>query len=135
VILLDTGPIVAAINRADPDHAACAAAMRTHAGSLLTTWPVMTEAMHFLAKLGGWPAQLAAWKLLARQVVKVVELEARHGEAMQEWMEKYQDLPMDLADASLVALAESLDLRRVCTLDAHFTVYRLASKKAFTLLP
>lgn len=135
MILLDTGPLVAAINRGDPDHAACAEALRAHSGKLLTTWPVMTEAMHFLAKLGGWPAQQAVWKLIDRDLVQLAELERGFNQNIERWMEKYRDLPMDLADASLVALAEARNLRSVLTLDSDFTVYRLSSKKAFKLLP
>ena len=51
-------------------------------------------------------------------------------------MEKYRDLPMDLADAALVRVAERESIRRVLTLDQRdFSVYRLARKKQFTLLP
>ncbi len=58
------------------------------------------------------------------------------GDKMKGLMEKYQDLPMDLADAALVWVAEREGLRRVLTLDQRdFSVYRLPRKGAFTLLP
>jgi len=50
-------------------------------------------------------------------------------------MEKYADVPMSLADASLVAVAESLGIRQVFTLDSDFTVYRFQGRQAFRLLP
>ena len=54
---------------------------------------------------------------------------------MPALMERYRDLPMDLADASLVALAEERRLRQVFTLDADFRVYRLPDGQAFEVLP
>nr|WP_317270313.1 PIN domain-containing protein [Arthrospira sp. PLM2.Bin9] len=50
-------------------------------------------------------------------------------------MEKYQDLPMDLADASLLAVAESQNIKRIFTLDSDFYVYRLYDKDAFEVIP
>ena len=50
-------------------------------------------------------------------------------------MAKYRDLPMDLADASLVAAAEALNLKRVFTLDSDFRVYRFRSRQAFDIIP
>ncbi|MBI4582267.1 MAG: hypothetical protein HY718_21415, partial [Planctomycetes bacterium] len=54
---------------------------------------------------------------------------------MRELMRKYRDLPMDLADASLVALAEALNRRQVFTLDGDFQVYRFRDREAFRLVP
>ena len=54
---------------------------------------------------------------------------------MKVLMEQYKDTPMDLADASLVAAAESLRLRRIFTLDSDFYVYRIKDKDAFEVLP
>jgi hypothetical protein len=54
---------------------------------------------------------------------------------MPALMEKYRDLPMDLADASLVALAEERTLDRIFTLDRDFRIYRLPRGKPFVLVP
>ena len=54
---------------------------------------------------------------------------------MYSLMEKYQDMPMDLADASLVATAETLQLRRVFTLDSDFRVYRVNEREPFEIVP
>ena len=50
-------------------------------------------------------------------------------------MEKYRDTPMDLADASLVATAEVLRLKRIFTLDSDFLIYRLNDQAAFEIVP
>ncbi len=54
---------------------------------------------------------------------------------MRILMEKYRDLPMDLADASLVATAEAMNLRQILTIDSDFHVYRIHGKDAFEVLP
>ena len=54
---------------------------------------------------------------------------------MQALMEKYQDVPMDLADASLVSLAEESGLRKVLTLDTDFCIYRIHGKESFEVVP
>jgi len=54
---------------------------------------------------------------------------------MQALMEKYKDVPMDLADASLVVLAETSGVRQVFTLDTDFYIYRIASKESFDVIP
>ncbi|MCT7972112.1 hypothetical protein [Laspinema olomoucense] len=56
-------------------------------------------------------------------------------EPMKVLMDKYQDIPMDLADASLVAVAESQKIKRIFILDSDFYVYRLYDKDAFEVIP
>jgi hypothetical protein len=136
VILTDTGPLVALVNRNDPNHGICAAAARgLPRGPLLTTWPCFTEAMYLLHRAGGHPAQAALWVLreagrLALHVNGEVEVVR-----MAALMAKYQDLPMDFADASLVAAAEGLGTRRVFTLDGDFRVFRFADGAAVEVIP
>jgi uncharacterized protein len=130
VTLTDAGPLIALINRADPNHGMCAAALSTlPSGSLLTTWPCFTEAMYLLFRAGGFPAQKELWRLVADDRLFLHELSPSAASRSAELMEKYRDRPMDLADATLVALAESLSIADVFTLDHDFHVYRLASGK------
>jgi predicted nucleic acid-binding protein len=126
VILTDTGPLVALVNRNDPNHSACADAARSlPASPLLTTWPCFTEAMYLVWHGGGSQGQAALWRLLLAGRLALHDLS--HDEAIRsaELMEKYSDLPMDLADASLIATAETLGLRRMFTIDNDFHIYRL----------
>lgn len=135
MILVDAGPLIALLSRSDPDHRTCRAALGSLAGPLLTTWPVVTEAMHFLGKQGGWRAQAALWRMVHDGKVRFVDDQAMEAERIAALMEKYADVPMDLADASLVAAAEHLGTDRVFTLDGDFSVYRLAGRRAFTVIP
>jgi len=136
VTLTDTGPLVALINRNDPNHATCiAAAKRLPGGVLRTTWPCFTEAMYLLFRVAGHPGQRALWQLLATGQLALDELTAADMHRMAELMDKYRDTPMDLADASLVAVAERLHTRQVFSLDSDFHVYRLPDGSAFQVLP
>jgi predicted nucleic acid-binding protein len=103
---------------------------------MLTTWPTFTEAMYLLGEAGGWVAQDALWSLEAAGDIEIADLDAKDRRRMQALMEKYQDRPMDLADASLVALAERRSLRDIFTLDrTDFRVYRLHGRQTFRLWP
>lgn len=133
--LIDTGPIVALLNRADPDHQRCMRALDGLTGSLVTTWPVITEAMHFLGESIGAHGQQALWRMLRDEKIRVIEPLEESIDRMAALMTKYNDVPMDVADASLVASAEKLGRDRVFTLDGDFTVYRLGGKRTFVVIP
>jgi predicted nucleic acid-binding protein len=135
VILTDAGPLVALIDRGERDHARCRALLEKIEGPLLTTWPALTEAMYLLGSAAGWLAQEKLWRLLSRGDLVVHVPETRELARTRDLMERYSDLPMDLADASLVAAAESLGEHRVFTLDSHFEVYRIAGRRGFEIVP
>ncbi len=125
--LTDTGPLVALLDADDQHHTACVAALhRLPPGPLLTTWVCLTEAMYLLGAVGGYRYQAALWGLRARGRLALHTLTPAEADRMAALMEQYRDTPMDLADASLVAVAESRSLRRVFTVDTDFYIYRLA---------
>lgn len=134
--LVDTGPLIALVNRDDPNYAVCrAAAGRLPLGPLVTSWPCFTEAMYMVFRAGGYPAQVALWTLRTAGRLIIHDLTAAEIDRMMTLMDKYRDTPMDLADASLVATAESLGQRAILTLDSHFRVYRLADGSTFEVVP
>jgi predicted nucleic acid-binding protein len=102
---------------------------------LLTTWPAFTEAMYLLSRAGGAAGQDALWRLLTTGRLRIAELSEASVERARQMMTKYADLPMDLADATLVALAEQRRERRVFTLDDDFRVYRLHGRSHFEIIP
>ncbi len=133
--LTDTGPFVALINRNDPHHALCLAATKQlPAGPLVTTWPCFTEAMYLLFRAGGYAAQEKLWQWCSADRLVLHASTEPEMERMTELMGKYRDKPMDLADASLIAAAEHLSLRRVFTIDRDFYIYRLADGSALELV-
>jgi predicted nucleic acid-binding protein len=135
VILTDAGPLIALIDRGEADHARCVAALARITLPLVTTWPAFTEAMDLLGEAGGWAGQRALWTMIERADLQIAELSATTFGRMRALMEQYRDLPMDLADASLVALAEERGVDRIFTLDSDFRVYRLPRRRAFTIIP
>lgn len=134
--LTDTGPLVALLDADDASHAACmAAAGRLPPGPLLTTWVCFTEAMYLLSSVGGYPYQAALWGLRAAGRLVLHDLTLAEADRMATLMARYRDTPMDLADASLVAVAESRGLRRVFTIDSDFYIYRMADGAALDVVP
>jgi uncharacterized protein len=136
VTLTDTGPLVALINRNDPNHARCLDAVKTlPAGSLITTWPCFAEAMYLLYRAAGHPGQAGLWRWRSAGRLVLLDLTFQETDRMAALMIKYQDRPMDLADASLVVAAERLGAERLFTLDSDFRVYRLLDGSALELVP
>jgi len=134
MILIDTGPIVALFDRDDRYHTLGVETIKTIRESLLSTWPVITECFYLLNF--SWEIQDDLWLFLQRGGIEIYPLEKGHFSQCRELMEQYRDLPMDLADATLVALAETEGVSRVFTLDhKDFYVYRIKQKKRFSLLP
>jgi predicted nucleic acid-binding protein len=133
-VLIDTGFVVALVNRADPDHARCVAAWAGVRASLLTVEGVLVEAAHLLRRTEkGAAAALALVRASGADVVAPTD--ARYDRAL--WlMAKYADVPMDLVDALLVALAEERRARDVLSLDRRgFGVYRIGGRGRFRILP
>jgi uncharacterized protein len=136
MILTDAGPLVALLDRGERDHQACVDCLAELSGPMLTTWPAFTEAMYLLGAAGGWPAQAALWSLEASGDVAIAGQGSDDCRRMRALMEKYHDRPMDLADASLVVLAEQRGLRDIFTLDqADFRIYRIRRRQTFRLWP
>lgn len=133
-ILVDTGPIVAIFDEDDADRKACLETLQVIRCPLITVWPVITEAMRLLSP--SEQAQDRLWELIARTVLQIADLTREDAVRMRHLMSKYADLPMDLADAALVRVAEREKLRTVFTLDqADFRVYAPSHIRAFRLLP
>ena len=136
MILTDAGPLIAILDRGEAWHRACVECLSELSGPMLTTWPTLTEAMYLLGDAGGWMAQDALWRLVEHGDLEIAVQGAEQAKRMRALMEKYHDRPMDLADASLVALAEERGLRDIFTLDrADFQIYRIRGRQTFRLWP
>jgi len=133
--LTDAGPLVALIDADEADHQACRVALAGLLLPLVTSWPAFTEAMYLLSRAGGRTGQEALWSLTLSGRLGIAELSRSAVERSARLMAKYADLPMDLADATLVALAEELGERRIFTLDADFEIYRIQGRRRFQIIP
>lgn len=131
--LLDTGPLVAYLDADDPSHTAVVDRLDDFEGSLVTTSAVVTEAMYFVSTFGDGPATLA--EFIERTGTEVYDLcrPPELGEAAR-LMARYQDTPMDFADATLLLLAEGLGVHTILTLDRRgFATYRTRTSRALRL--
>ncbi len=134
--LTDTGPLVALFARQDAHHFECVVAGKLlPSGPLLTTWPCLTEAMYLLHRADGTRGQQALWESVSKEMVALLDLSSSELFHMQELMERYRNVPMDFADASLVAVAESRGIKRLFTLDSDFRIYCLADGTTLELIP
>lgn len=134
--LVDTGPLVALVDKKDSRHADAVATLKSlKPGPLLTTWPCITEAMHMVNRSAGQPGQAGLWKMVFAGRVVIREAGPDEPPRMAELMEQYRDLPMDLADASIVTAAETTGERQVFTFDRHFRVYQLLDGSFLDIVP
>ncbi|WP_420466601.1 type II toxin-antitoxin system VapC family toxin [Panacagrimonas sp.] len=138
MILVDAGVWVALGVAGDRHHAVARRALQDHANErLVTSWPVITEACHLLGSRHGIDKVLEFLALVAQNGCDVFELRFEHCARIAALMRKYRDLPMDLADASLVVAAEALGCGTILSTDARdFGVFRWGDRKSFkNLLP
>ncbi len=132
--LIDTGPLVAYLDAGDPGHGGVTASLDTFSGQLATTSAVITEAMHFVSSSHDGPRLLAEFVATSR--TEVYDL-CRPPELLEAalLMQKYADTPMDFADATLLLLAEALDVRDILTLDRRgFSTYRTRRRRSLRLI-
>jgi predicted nucleic acid-binding protein len=134
MILVDAGPLIALLDASDRHHARIRATLETIREPLGTVWPVLTEASYILRESA--PAQDALFEMVARGVPRILSLDGDDVPRIRELMAKYRDLPMDLADAALVRVAEREGVRRVLTVDRRdFSIYRAKRLGRLKLLP
>ncbi len=133
-VLIDAGPLIAILNGRDDHHARCVAALRELREPLLTTWMPITEAMYLLDFSSD--AQGALLEMIDRRALEVLSLEPNDTKSVRLLMEKYRDLPMDFADATLVHVANREQIGKVFTVDRRdFSVYRLSDGRSLELIP
>ena len=133
-IVLDTGPLVATLDARDQWHAHCAGIWPEVIGRCVTVEAVVTEATHLVAR-GGGPSHAPLDFLLAA-AIPIVGLDTGGHRRAASLMRQYARVPMDFADASLVVLAEGLDVATAFTTDRRgFAAYRPPRGKRFALLP
>ena len=132
--LLDTGPWVALIDKSETMHKKCFKWLQDFSGELYTTEAVLTEVIWLLNF--STAAQLSALDFVIKGAVNLVPSTQYSLIRVQKLMDKYSDLPMDFADATLVTLAEETQLLNICTLDKKdFILYRLSKNRSFVIHP
>lgn len=133
-LLLDTGAFVALVDRSERRHADCVRVLESWRGVIVTTEAVLTETLHLVGPQ--WRPQKICLEFLLRGAFLLVPSSQATLKRVSVLMERYCNVPMDFADATLVALGEELGTDIVFTLDHRgFSTYRLNQRKAFQLVP
>lgn len=135
-VLCDSGPLAALFNNRDSYHAQALDFFQRRGANvrLLTTWEVISEVMYFLDFSAHAQADLLTWLHAGaqRERIRIASLKTDDLLGLATMMRKYSDRPMDLADASLVWLANDTGITDIITIDrADFAVYRTNKRKAF----
>jgi predicted nucleic acid-binding protein len=132
LLLVDTGPLVALADRRDRHHSSCVEKLKAYSGRLLTTWAVLTEFSHLAPTVA---STLPLYRWIELGGLEVLALGREELVDAIDWISRYADRPMDLADASLVVAALRTGCSTVWTLDRNdFETYRLPGRKHFTLV-
>ena len=133
-ILVDAGPLVAILNRRDRDHVSCVGVLKKIQRPLLTTWVPVTEAMYLLDF--SVDAQNALLEMIERGVLKIMDIGAEDLPSIRSLIKKYNDQPMDFADATLVHVANREGLQEIFTLDRRdFNIYKLKKDRSLKVMP
>ena len=134
IAILDSGPWVALIDRSESRHNQCVQWLKNFSGMLYSTEAVLTEVLYILNF--SITAQCAALDFVLESVVEIVPSNTESLKKTKKLMKKYADLPMDFADATLVCLAMETGMQDIVTFDKKdFSIYKLAKRKNFTIMP
>lgn len=132
-VLLDTGVIVALLDRSEKRHKACAAAVQEVEAPLITCEAVIAESCYLLRSLAG--ASEAVVANVAAGIFQIPFQLSQEAAAVQQVLRKYRDRRIDLADSCLIHLADEFGTGDILTLDGDFSIYRWGRNKAFRVLP
>lgn len=128
--LIDAGPIIALFDRSDQYHLQAVRFLENYQGYLWTTWPVITEASHMLDF--SIKAQTALLEWIDRGGLRIFNLKEAHINHIKQLTNKFSDVPMDLADASLVVVSELSGYNEIISIDSDFYIYRDVRNKYLT---
>jgi uncharacterized protein len=132
VIAVDTGVFVALADRSDNWHERAQRALGTVEEGWVTTWPVLTETCHLMRRRIGSEAVFDLMDIVSEGGVEVWSPSPAQAASLPALMRRYAKLPMDLADASLVLLAEHLGHGRILSTDMRdFGACRWKNRKPF----
>ena len=134
-ILVDAGPLIALFDKDDKYHNPVIKFLKQFKGQLVTTWPVITEVTHLLSFNVNVQIDFLEW--LKRDAVTIINLENIHLERIIQLSKKYSDVPMDLADSSLIIISEITNISEIITIDSDYYIYKTKNRKSLNnvLLP
>jgi len=121
-ILVDSGPLIALFDKSDKYHHDIVSFLQTFDGKLVTTWAVMTEVSHMLDF--NLNVQLDFLRWIDLGAVEIYEITQKDLSSIIDMMQRYTNIPMDLADATLMYVAYQKDIKQILSIDSDFDIYR-----------
>jgi predicted nucleic acid-binding protein len=125
--LIDSGPLIALFDRSDKYHQKCLHFIKGYNGKLITTWSVITEVSHMLDF--NLQVQIDFLKWIELGGLNIYDIAQDDITNIRTMMEKYGDIPMDLADATLMYIANKENIRDIISIDSDFDIYRTLKKQ------
>jgi predicted nucleic acid-binding protein len=127
VALIDSGPIIALFDARDNFHEPVLKFMQSYKGSLLTTWAVLTEVLYLLSFSIQVQQDVLEW--INRGSLQLKDISIHDIKYIKQRMLKYANVPMDLADASLMCISEKEHIKHIISIDSDFSIYRTLNGK------
>ena len=130
--IIDSGPIIALFDKDDKYHEKLLTFMKSFNGKLITTWAVVTEVTHLLSF--NVEVQLNFLKWIDLGAITIYQIEQNELTSMIKMMQKYSDIPMDLADSTLMYVAQKENIKDIVSIDSDFDIYRTIKKQSLNNL-
>jgi len=130
--IIDSGPLIALFDKSDTYHHKVLDFLKSFDGELITSWSVITEVSHMLDFNLQVQIDFLRWCELGG--VTICDISQNDLEPIRTMMEKYSDIPMDLADATLMYIANKEKIKNIVSIDSDFDVYRTLKKQSLNNL-
>ena len=126
-VLVDSGPLIALFHEKDEFHESVKETLKVKDLLLITTWPVITEVFYFLSSFKGKGEKFLEW--IERGGILISDLKISDIQSIRKRIQKYSNVPMDLADATLVIIAERDSIYQILSIDSDFQIYKMSNGK------
>ena len=130
--IIDSGPLIALFDRSDKFHNKVLDFLKTYKGKLVTSWAVITEVSHMLDF--NLQVQIDFLKWCEVGGIEIYDISQTEISNIRIMMEKYIDVPMDLADATLMYIANKENIKNIVSIDSDFDIYRTLKKQSLNNL-
>jgi len=130
--IIDSGPLIALFDRSDAYHEKVLNFLKYYEGELISSWAVITEVSHML-DFNLW-VQIDFLKWCEMGGIKIYDISQNELREIRKMMEKYIDIPMDLADATLMYIASKENIKNIVSIDSDFDIYRTLKRRSLNNL-
>lgn len=130
--IIDSGPLIALFDRSDKYHQRVLKFLKSYKGELITSWSVITEVSHMLDF--NLQVQIDFLKWCEIGGIKLYDISQNEIVHIRVMMQKYIDVPMDLADATLMYISNKENIKNIMSIDCDFDIYRTLKKQSLNNL-